>query len=70
MKYNTYMPEDATSKSLTADRAAMLQQVMGRLGKNCYIEPPFFIDYGFNISIGSDFYANFKYVKRSCLSKE
>lgn len=59
------MPEDATSKSLTADREVMLQQILGRVGKNCYVEPPFFIDYGCNISIGSDFYANFKCVKPS-----
>jgi hypothetical protein len=54
------MPEDATPESLVADREVMLRGILGRLGNNCYVEPPFFIDYGCNISIGSDFYANFK----------
>lgn len=46
IKYNAYMPEDATPKYLVADRDAMLQQIMRRLGKNCYVEPPFFIVMG------------------------
>jgi hypothetical protein len=70
MKHNAYMHEDATSKSLAADHEAMLQQVMDRLGKNCYVEPPIFIGYGRNISIGSDFYANFKCAKCSYLFKQ
>lgn len=39
-----------------------LKPVFGSMGKNCYIEPPFFCDYGFNIHVGDDFYANTGFV--------
>jgi len=45
----------------------MLQELLGRVGRNCYIEPPFYVDYGCNISIGDNFYANSKYVSVSLL---
>jgi acetyltransferase-like isoleucine patch superfamily enzyme len=61
-KYNNHFPEDATPDSLTADRATLLKQIMGSIGENAFIEPPLNIDYGCNISIGKDFYSNFKYV--------
>lgn len=60
-KYNTHFPEDATLLSLTADRESMLQQMLGKVGKTPFIEPPFQIDYGCNITIGDSFYSNFKY---------
>lgn len=59
-KYNTHFPEDATSDSLTADREAMLLQTFGKVGKGTFIEPPINIDYGCNITIGENFYSNFK----------
>ena len=60
-KFNAYLPEDATFKSLVADREKMITELVGKLGKNTYFEPPMFLDYGCNISIGDDFYANCKY---------
>lgn len=57
-KYNNYFPDDATPESLQEDRNRMLQELLGRVGRNCYIEPPFYVDYGCNISIGDNFYAN------------
>ncbi|KAG5928314.1 hypothetical protein E4U42_000857 [Claviceps africana] len=65
-KYNNHFPDDATSQSLTADRQAMLEQMLGRVGKNVFIEPPLSIDYGCNISIGHTFYANFNLVILDC----
>ena len=59
-KYNSYFPDDATPASLSADRAAMLQQTLGRVGDQVFIEPPINIDYGCNVSIGDHFYSNFK----------
>ena len=59
-KYNTYFPDDATHDSLTADREEMLQQTLGRVGKDVFIEPPIRVDYGCNISIGDNFYSNFQ----------
>lgn len=61
-KYNTHFPDDATSDSLIADRTAMLQSTFGKVGKGAFIEPPINIDYGCNITIGENFYSNFKYV--------
>lgn len=59
-KYNTTFPDDATPDSLVADREKLLQQMMGKVGKDAFIEPPINIDYGCNIIIGDNFYSNFK----------
>jgi hypothetical protein len=60
-KYNTHFPDDATPDSLIADREAMLKSMFGKVGKGAFIEPPLNIDYGCNISVGENFYSNFKY---------
>jgi Maltose acetyltransferase len=59
-KFNEYFPDDATPASLQADRLVMLQDIIGKFGENSFIDPPFRVDYGCNISIGADFYGNFK----------
>lgn len=61
-KYNNHFPDDATPDSLLADREAMLQSTFGKVGKGAFIEPPINIDYGCNITIGENFYSNFKYL--------
>jgi len=38
-------------------RKKILQKLLGG-SNNCYIEPPFYCDYGYNIKLGTDFYAN------------
>lgn len=40
-------------------REAMLKRLLGSVGKNVYIEPPFRCDYGSHISVGDNFYANY-----------
>lgn len=60
-KYNNYFPDDATPESLTADREKLLKEHFGKVGKGVFIEPPVNIDYGCNISLGDNFYSNFKY---------
>ncbi len=37
----------------------LLQQILGHTGAGSWVEPPFFCDYGFNISVGKNFYMNF-----------
>ncbi|KAF4975556.1 hypothetical protein FZEAL_7671 [Fusarium zealandicum] len=59
-KYNNHFPDDATPESLSEDREKMLQQMLGKIGKESFVEPPINIDYGCNISIGERFYSNFK----------
>jgi maltose O-acetyltransferase len=40
-------------------RKEILQELLGTIGKNIFIEPPFRCDYGYNIHVGENFYANF-----------
>ena len=37
---------------------AILARLLGKLGSCCRIEPPFWCDYGYNICLGDNFYAN------------
>lgn len=59
-KYNDYLPDDATDESLVKGREAILKEVIGSVGEGVFIDPPFRVDYGCNISLGKGFYANFK----------
>ena len=40
-------------------REAILRRLLRSVGKDCYFEPTFRCEFGFNISIGDSFYANF-----------
>lgn len=50
---------NATSPEQFAERATILKSLLGSLHKTAFIEPPFRCDYGYNISVGKAFYANF-----------
>ncbi|KAG7428751.1 putative acetyltransferase [Fusarium oxysporum f. sp. raphani] len=65
-KYANHFPADATPRSHVADRGKVLQQMLGDIGKGSYIEPPFNIEYGCNISIGESFYSNFNLMVLDC----
>lgn len=54
--YNDLRPRD------TGARAALLRRILGNTGDNLLIEQPFYCDYGYNISVGENFYANFNMV--------
>jgi maltose O-acetyltransferase len=41
------------------ERTKILKQLFGTTGKNAYIEPTFRCDYGYNIHVGENFFANF-----------
>lgn len=41
------------------ERAALIRKIIGKTGKVIHIEAPFHCDYGTNISVGNNFYANF-----------
>lgn len=58
-------PDIAFSETIS-HRGEVLNQLFGRVGDGVYIEPPLFVDYGCNISVGKGFYANFKSVSASC----
>jgi maltose O-acetyltransferase len=42
-----------------AERTDLLGQILGSLNGHAYIEPTFRCDYGYNIHLGKNFYANF-----------
>jgi maltose O-acetyltransferase len=50
---------DASFGDEPARREALLRAMLGRVGKNVHFEPTFRCEYGFNIAIGDNFYANF-----------
>ena len=50
--YNQLRPHQAE------ERKALLKQILGKTGERFKIIPPFFCDYGFNIEVGEDFFAN------------
>lgn len=48
--------------SMKAERDALIATIIAKLGKNCIIEQPFYCDYGYNIQIGDNFFANYNCV--------
>jgi acetyltransferase-like isoleucine patch superfamily enzyme len=48
-----------TDPSDLASRDQQLRALLGRAGQRLLIEQPFRCDYGFNIEVGDNFYANF-----------
>jgi len=54
--YNATVPDDE------AGRRALLEQLLGAGGDHAWIEPPFFCDYGWNISLGNGVFMNFNCV--------
>ena len=53
-EYNTTFPEDpnATFETMAEERLAKLKELLGHVGEEAIIEPPFRVDYGCNISLG------------------
>lgn len=51
--YNQTIETDDYTKS------EILRKLLGSTGENVYIEPSFKCDYGYNIHLGENFYANF-----------
>ena len=43
----------------SSEREAILKNLLKSIGKNVHFEPTFRCEFGFNISIGDNFYANF-----------
>lgn len=48
------------------ERNELLKQLLGSTKKNFYFEPPFYCDYGYNIAIGENFYANYNLIILDC----
>ena len=50
----------------TEEREALLRRLLGRAGSRFWIEQDFWCDYGFNIELGENFYANHNLVILDC----
>jgi maltose O-acetyltransferase len=60
LKKHRFLDEfNATKFEDYAKRRELAQNIFKKLGANAIINKPFFCDYGCNISIGDNFYANF-----------
>lgn len=54
--YNDLRPRE------TEARDALLRKILGDTGTGLLVEQPFYCDYGYNIRVGDNFYANFNLV--------
>jgi maltose O-acetyltransferase len=63
-------PYNLSTEEETQKRQEILKQWLGRIGEKIEIEPPFYCDYGTNIFIGNNFYANFGCVILDCNTVE
>lgn len=55
-RYNHILP------SQTDERDKILTSLLGSRGSNICIRSPFFCDYGYNIHVGDNFFANYNFV--------
>lgn len=56
MEYNKLLP------SQVEKRRDFLSKILGKVGKNCNILPPFKCDYGYHIELGENFFANYNFI--------
>ncbi len=54
--YNDLRPKDMTA------RTELLHRILGHIAGDILIEQPFYCDYGYNVKVGKNFYANFNMV--------
>ena len=50
---------NGTTEDELEERRQLLDDLIGQVGQNLYIEPPFYCDYGSNLRIGNGVYVNF-----------
>lgn len=55
-RYNHLPPEE------WGEQTALLKDILGKTGEEVHIEAPFHCDYGYNIEVGENFYANYNLV--------
>ena len=59
-EYNSTGPKSLSKKQ------DILSRLLGSMGENPWIEAPFYCDYGYNIHVGDDFYANHDCIILDC----
>ena len=55
-QYNNLQPDAFEKQDM------LIKQILGRTGDNIHIEAPFHCDYGYNIEVGENFYANYNLI--------
>ena len=55
----THMAAEAYNSSDEETRKDQIKNIFGSTGKHILIEPRLTIDYGYNVTVGENFYANF-----------
>jgi maltose O-acetyltransferase len=61
---------NATGQDEQEERGSLLAQLLAGIGEGAWIEPPFFCDYGWNISLGERAFLNFNCVILDCAAVE
>lgn len=56
---NNYNNIDDSDENCRDKRRNVLKQLLGKCDNTIFIKPPFRCDYGYNISVGENFFANF-----------
>lgn len=59
-RFNNLLP------SKIIERNQIINNLFKKIESNYYIEPPFYCDYGYNITVGKNFYANHNCVILDC----
>lgn len=57
---------NATTEEAMPEREVILTELLGSCGTNAFIEPPFRCDYGYNLHVGRNFYANYDLIVLDC----
>jgi maltose O-acetyltransferase len=57
--YDLMSAYNATTSRQEPLRRALLEQLLGSIGEDTVLRPPFFVDYGSNLRIGARCFANF-----------
>lgn len=57
---------NATFETETEKREAILKELLPNAASGCYVQGPFFCDYGEYLYIGENFYANFNFTALDC----
>ncbi len=58
--FNNLRPSEIEKRNI------IIRQLFGQTGETFFIEPPFRCDYGYNISIGANFYSNYNLTILDC----
>ena len=57
--YDLLHAYNLTTKKELSERHSLLEELHIKFSSNCTIEAPFYCDYGYNITLGNNFYANY-----------